>query len=441
MNGQKYDFQIIGFTCDIPNRTFLKFTKAHTAFFSCERCETRGKSFKQNKNSKSKKKGTKRIFPKTECLHRTRKKFVIKDQLNHHIPNSTSALLQIPGLNIIKDVFIESVHLIDIETLKRIITTWLSDKKNQLGKLNEDKVLQLDFIMSHYVKNSIPREFHRKHYNIHKPGKWKANQNRMFMLYVAVFIMKDLLDIDAYNHLLLYIIAYRLLSDPDMCTENAGVSRSYFTEFFKDIPQIYGKENQVLNMHYLIHVADDVQYTELNLIKISAYDFENYLGILGNLINGPSDPLTQVINRLFEIQNNKSAFIKLKRRLCDITFDEKDNSLEQGIIIKSVYFKGYIIQSETPDNLIALYDGIYLKVNKIFAVNKNIESSDDITISGFIQNSISIFEYPCNSKDIGLVKIISTNIKYSCLLSNVYRKCFSLTLENETFSATMLHEE
>lgn len=131
INGIQYKFRIIGFTCDIPSRTFLKCIKAHNAFFACERCTVEGESIKIKKTG-TKREGCVRTFSNITCTHRTHKSCVAKKQFQHHTPNLTSPLIKIPEFDIIKDMFIEPMHLLDIGVSKRIITTWLSDKKKAI---------------------------------------------------------------------------------------------------------------------------------------------------------------------------------------------------------------------------------------------------------------------------------------------------------------------
>lgn len=56
------------------------------------------------------------------------------------------------------------------------------------------------------------------------------------MLYVAPFIMKNLLSDEAYNHILLYIIAYRLLSDVELYKDNTDIAETYLKIFFQQVP-------------------------------------------------------------------------------------------------------------------------------------------------------------------------------------------------------------
>lgn len=56
-----------------------------------------------------------------------------------------------------------------------------------------------------------------------------------------------------------------------------------------------------MNMHAVIHVADDVLSMGCSLSRISAFPFKNFLGKLANLIRTPFHPLPQICRRLHEL--------------------------------------------------------------------------------------------------------------------------------------------
>jgi hypothetical protein len=44
------------------------------------------------------------------------------------------------------------------------------------------------------------------------------------------------------------------------------------------MPYLYGPQSQVMNVHNLLHVADDVMNFNCSLSRISCFPFENTLG-------------------------------------------------------------------------------------------------------------------------------------------------------------------
>lgn len=55
-------------------------------------------------------------------------------------------------------------------------------------------------------------------------------------------------------------------------------------------------------MHNLIHVTDDVRYFKAPVSEISAFWEENYIGVYKKLVKLPFKPLTQIVNRLAELE-------------------------------------------------------------------------------------------------------------------------------------------
>lgn len=71
-------------------------------------------------------------------------------------------------------------------------------------------------------------------------------------------------------------------------------------KFFELLPSFYGSEAQIMNSHNLIHLADDVEHSNMNLSAISAFPFENFLGKMKRHISGNNNTLAQLIRRVSE---------------------------------------------------------------------------------------------------------------------------------------------
>ena len=67
-----------------------------------------------------------------------------------------------------------------------------------------------------------------------------------------------------------------------------------------------------MNFHNLIHVADDVLYTQRSLSAFSAFTFENLLGTIKKLIRSPNNPLAQVARRLHEMESINPIYLTKK---------------------------------------------------------------------------------------------------------------------------------
>ena len=63
----------------------------------------------------------------------------------------------------------------------------------------------------------------------------------------------------------------------------------------------YGSTFCVYNVHALTHIADDVDYYQLPLDDLSAFQFENYLQSLKRLVRSKHSAVSQLTKRLEEV--------------------------------------------------------------------------------------------------------------------------------------------
>lgn len=90
------------------------------------------------------------------------------------------------------------------------------------------------------------------------------------------------------------------------------------------MPRLYGVDSQVLNVHSLIHLADDVKYFKLPLTEISTFWAENYLGKFKKFVRTPKNPIVQVVKRLSELDALPKAKLKPTQHILDIVFKGGD---------------------------------------------------------------------------------------------------------------------
>jgi len=105
------------------------------------------------------------------------------------------------------------------------------------------------------------------------------------------------------------------------------------------LPPLYGEQSQVLSMHYLIHLADDVINLKMSMSKLSAFWGESYISIFKKLVKSPNKPLAQIINRLSELESRKQFKIQEKRYLYNCVFQSSNTYIykeEEYIIIASI---------------------------------------------------------------------------------------------------------
>ena len=112
ISNQRFNVRIHCFICDTPARAFLKCTKGHTGFYSCERCEIRG--LRENSVTQ---------FPLINYPERTNESFRTRSQSRHHLRESP--LLQIrPFINMIFMFVLDCMHLFCLGMMRQLLLHW-----------------------------------------------------------------------------------------------------------------------------------------------------------------------------------------------------------------------------------------------------------------------------------------------------------------------------
>lgn len=192
-----------------------------------------------------------------------------KSQLEHHLENVQSPLCDLENFDPVNDVALDSMHLLYLGAMKNLLEKLLALKKHP-ARLKSDKVKILRTIMES-VSSDIPCEFQRKIYDIDQISKWKATQFRFFLLYIGFLAFKDVLSPNKYRHFLSLYVACRMLNNSNNALRDVNYAQELLRAFFKLLPSEYGDDSQLLSMHNLIHVTDDVRHYKVSLSEVSAF--------------------------------------------------------------------------------------------------------------------------------------------------------------------------
>lgn len=427
-----YNIKLLGFICDTPARAFIKCIKSHVAFYACERCTVKGQTVGKNK----------RIYARTTCEERNKQSFEERMQPQHHLDNEISPLLKIPGFDPVKSVILDSMHLLFLGIAKTLLNNIVfgSSKTRSIGPRNRLILTNLFRDLS----GKIPAEFQRKTFDIVDLKNWKATQFRFFLLYSGVLVLRHVLPSNKYKHFCLLYVACRLLCSDDLAILNAETAKELLI-FFRLLPKFYS-HIQSINFHNLSHVADDVTHMKCPLTLISAFPFENFLMTLKKLVRTPNNPLSQVANRLREI--NLNIDIKTRQmvlRTNGITNYVKKKSVDLGdhmtkTMFTSITWNEMIITNSSPNNVVQLKNGEIIQIYKIYSLNDNISNKEEIFVKGFsFYNTRDVFNYPYKSSDVGLQQVILSKYRRIFHVQKIKHKCICLKIKNITYCTQLLH--
>ena len=102
----------------------------------------------------------------------------------------------------------------------------------------------------------------------------------ILLLYSDPIVLKGVLSKTQYEHFSHFHAACRILRDEKLATMKNAQAKSYLNKFFNDARTIYKLDVYVMNVHNIVHLAEDAKIMNCSLSKIIAFPFENFLGKL-----------------------------------------------------------------------------------------------------------------------------------------------------------------
>ena len=229
---------------------------------------------------------------------------------DHHIGKSPLESLPI---NMIYSFPLDYMHLVLLGVTRKLLHMWVSVVPFKLSNASKEVVTK----NLAQCRKFLPLEFNRKPDNFRDSERWKASECRTFLLYVGLLSVQSELPKDRWKHFCLLSIAIRILcsnsysGDPDL----VDYAETLLKKFVVDFALIYKNVSIVYNLHSLLHLSDDVRRLG-SLDSFSAFNFENFLGIMKRRIRSGSHPLAQISRRLSEVSGctlSEKSFKKNKK--------------------------------------------------------------------------------------------------------------------------------
>ena len=181
-------------------------------------------------------------------------------------------------------------------------------------------------------------------------AKWKATEYRMFLLYCGPLILEDILPKNLYKHFMLLHVACRILSCNEQWKVYLPVAEKYLENFVLLAQELYGLTSQVLNVHSLVHLADDVLNLQCSLSDMVAFSFENLLEIIKKSLKSGYKPLHQYVKKMEAQATLKQATIEKPSKRKIISEKKKDGMLQ----VMKIQYCNYEISRKEPNNAVLL---------------------------------------------------------------------------------------
>ena len=282
----------------------------------------------------------------------------------------------------------------------------------------------------------FPREFARKPRGLYDFRMWKATEFRTFMLYTGPIVLRGLVSNDMYNLFLCFSCAMTILLCPDFAVRYSGFAKELLCTFVKNFAELFGSQFVVYNVHSLIHLSEDAEIHGA-LDSISCFPFENHLQSLKKVVRRPSNPLSQVINRLGEQSNSRTKPQRVTRESeATISLGKRrtNGPIPDGIVgdfSQHHQCQGkFFISAKDGDNCFLLNGATVILVSNILQV------SGDVYVAAMkYAECRPFYTYPFNSDRIGVL-VVSQLIQdlevFPVSALNAGRKCVKANMADDS---------
>lgn len=185
---------------------------------------------------------------------------------------------------------------------------------------------------------------------------------------------------------------------------------------------MYGLESQLLNMHSLVHLADDVRKMGCSLSHITAFPFEDKLGKIKKCLHSAHKPLKQLCRKMeHDTVKNKSMPSK---------------------------YLDFVLTTKCPNNAVIFKSGCIIKIKKMRSFSKITNNARCIEIIGEKVTIVGdAVDYPTESSLLNMFEIEESNksktitfllqeIKCKAVILEIFELC---TDKKKVYAVPMLH--
>lgn len=283
IGGKHFSLRVRCVIADAPERAFFLNIKTHTGYLSCHKCKIKGFF------------STRRVcFPGVANELRTDEEFFNKIDQSHHRSQQPLIFESIPDFGCVTNVIIDYMHAVLLGVTKKLLLFWTTEKKASFS-LRKNEISKI----SQRITNigQLLNEFARKPRELIYLRRYKATELRQLLLYTLPVITKGILKPKFYNHFMLFHSAIRILCTPSICVTHNHIAASLLNKFVKHFPRLYGNHQVKFNVHSLLHLPNDVIFTQTPLDSFSSFIFENHLQVLKKESKNCVGVLEQIANR------------------------------------------------------------------------------------------------------------------------------------------------
>ncbi|CAG7684002.1 unnamed protein product [Allacma fusca] len=285
--------------------------------YGCPWCLNKGETYWIDKERRRRK----WVYKYKECILRTQENYLENlnclceklqtpdfNQDGYMGIKSASQLLLITKFHIINGCVYDIMHSAYLGVVKMLTSLWFDACNHEKFWYIGKKIDQIDSVLK---MCKVPYDYDRTVRSILQRNLWKATEWRTWV-FIASTVLQGILPEVYRLHLLKLSNSLMLLSDENITQIDLSYCEDALSSFVKQTENLYGTEYCTFNLHILLHATTCVQNWG-PLWSYSAFQFENYNGILNNLFNGSNHVVEQIKSRtleLMEIQRRGKQMFK-----------------------------------------------------------------------------------------------------------------------------------
>ncbi|XP_040161885.1 uncharacterized protein LOC120899758 [Anopheles arabiensis] len=288
INGRPYKIWFRAMIADTPARAYIKGVKSFNARYGCIKCKTRTTKDPTTKRT---------YYGQFGAARRTHEEFCNGAYVDHC--KTTTPLVKLDNCDIIKDIITsEPLHVRDHGVTRRLMLNWTEGIFGTSRRWTEP----IREAVSNEIRELLlPSEFQRSVRSLKYLRFWKGLEYNYFLHNISLIVLKGRISDVEYNHFMLYFCGMTLFSSAEY-EDDWPMADQMLRKFVFDFATVYGVTFLSSNVHYLLHVYEDVvRFGPLH--NISAYKFESHLQEPKNLLRNGRNCLAQAVNRLTELQH------------------------------------------------------------------------------------------------------------------------------------------
>ncbi|CAH8821537.1 unnamed protein product [Trichobilharzia szidati] len=310
-------------------------------------------------------------------------------------------------------------HLIYLGVVRKLIGLWKLKATAREDGMNNTilNTVNSRLLSSHKL---TPSEFQRKCRTLDDVERWKATEYRLFLSYLGVVYLKDVLPPCFYDNFFDLFLACYILSHPTYSSYYLDDIKNFLLEFVENFRSLFGEDNMVYNIHGLLHISEDVrQHGPLD--TFSCFPFESNIRFMQTLVTGPNNPAVQIGRRLGE-----RCLVEADSAKSEMTTNASVNVSKQ-----TATFSSFKVSSFPPNNPFL--------VGYIPGVVSEIASGNHFRFRAY-KKPQSFFEHPLDSRDIGIYQVDNLEGETSIrTFSGIRAKCIGLRLLHNSVLISILH--